>query len=627
MNIRQYDLIHRLLTSEERYLLVNDLAKELNCSEKTVRNDLKYVSELFEKYSTIKLNRKPGYGIFLLGSEEDRQRLLKMFQNNWEKSNNERIFDITYELLTANRPLTLQHFSDLHFTNRTDINKDLEQIAEWLKPFKIELHTRQKVGVYLEADEAKRRSAIAYLIATYKAQEEMITRLFPEHEVTFVKSVLTKHDFSFADETFNRLVIHILIMIKRIKQKSPIQFPAKGTNLLEQPEYELAKQLLKEIEPFFTIRIPESEISYLALHLIGGKKLRAGKHDNPYIEKLVTELITEMTRLTNVDFNQDKTLFQGLSIHLQPVLNRLSYQLPIKNPLLDEIKNKYPYMFSMVILALKKSEDLFSMLLLEDEVAYIALHFQASVERQKQMPRQKKKAIIVCHLGIGMAHLVRSRIERQFPDLQIEHSISKADLPKYMGDDIDLIISTVDLPNIPMKHIVISPLFDLTDQERLHNLIKIGDSSGKNQNDYSTLLHFIDEDSIFLQVDLEHRYEVVEMLATSLYHNGFVKESYIRDVVIRERTSATSIGSSIAIPHGNPSGILRSSIAVASLKKPLEWGSEQVSLIFLLAVVDEGKETTKNLFNQLSGLSDQGNLVKELVKQTDKQAFIECLVQ
>ena len=147
---------------------------------------------------------------------------------------------------------------------------------------------------------------------------------------------------------------------------------------------------MKEIEPFFALRIPDSEVTYLAWHLISGKKLTVGEANNPFLEMLVTELITEMTQLTKIDFTTDITLYPGLSIHLQPVLYRLSYQLPIKNPLLTEIKNKYPYMFSMVILALKKSDELFRVILLEDEVAYIVLHFQASVERQKQMTSQEK---------------------------------------------------------------------------------------------------------------------------------------------------------------------------------------------------------------------------------------------
>ena len=625
MNTRQFELITTLLTSDERYLLVDQLAKQIGCSEKTVRNDLNCVAGLFTKHSEIQLNRKPGLGIFLTGTAEERKRLLISLQKIQEKPDAERIFDLTYELLTTNHPLTLRHFADQHFTNRANITKDLEFIANWLSSFDITVQSKQKIGIYLEGEETKKRSAIAYLASSHKFAQHSITQLFPEHDVNFIRSVINRYNFSFTDETSDRLVIHILVMVKRIKQKNPIIIPEQDEQTTEQLEYKQAQQLAKEVEPYFALRIPDSEVTYLAWHLISGKKLAVGEANNPTIEHLATELILEMTQLTNIDFTADTTLYQGLYTHLQPVLNRLSYQLPIKNPLLTEIKNMYPYMFYMVISALEKSTELFSMILLEDEVAYIVLHFQASVERGKQQREQKRRAIIVCHLGIGMSHLLRSRIERQMPDLQIEHCISKADLHKYTEDDFDLIISTVELPDIATQHIVISPLFDVNDQERLHAFIKTGEGTAYNRQNYATLLHFIHNDSIFLQVDLEHRYEVVEMLANSLYDQGFVHKEFIHDAILRERTSATSIGSSIAIPHGNPSGILQSGIAVATLKQPIEWGSEQVSLVFLLAVVDEDPNVTKKLFNDISLLSEQDPLIKKLVKQQDKVGFIESL--
>ena len=77
-----------------------------------------------------------------------------------------------------------------------------------------------------------------------------------------------------------------------------------------------------------------------------------------------------------------------------------------------------------------------------------------------------------------MSHLLRSRIERQIPDLQIEHCVSKADLINYLDDNFDLIISTVELPDVPTQHIVISPLFDLADQERLQAFINTDDTAG-----------------------------------------------------------------------------------------------------------------------------------------------------
>lgn len=624
MNERQYELIHILLTSDERYLLVDWLAETVNCSEKTVRNDLKYISDLFAKHSTIKLNRKPGLGVFLTGTTKDREQLLTILKNNREKSKDERIFNITYTLLTSKELLTLQDFANQHFTSRANITKDLAEITEWLIPFKIQLQIKQKVGIFVEGEEAKKRSAIAYLISSHLANTASITKLFPEHDVNFIKSIIRKQNFLFTDETTDRLVIHILIMIKRIKQNNPILLSEQEKERTQLQDYEKAQQFAENLVPYFSLKIPEGEIHYLAWHLASGKKLEMNNMDNPSLTKHVVGLIEEMTRLTNLDFNKDITLYKGLYTHLQPAIHRMSFQLPIRNPLLTEIKSMYPYIFSTVITALSKSTDLFSLILLEDEIAYIVLHFQASIERQKKAMKRKKRAIVVCHLGIGMSHLLTSRIEGQISNLQIVDAIGKAEVDQYDLSDIDFIISTVDLTISEVPFLIISPLFDMNDQEKLYSFIQQNHKQQIATRNYSTLLHFIHPDSIFLQSAFAHRYEVVEMLAKSLYENGFVEEQYIHDALSRERTSATSIGSSIAIPHGNPSGILKSGIAVAAFKTPIEWGQEKVSLVFLLAVTNEDPQTIKALFNELSFLSSQHELVEQLSKPKNQTAFLTC---
>ncbi|MEK3888284.1 BglG family transcription antiterminator [Bacillus sp. FSL K6-3431] len=628
MNVRQAELLRVLLSNDAEYFLVDQLAKRVHCSEKTIRNDLKIISDFLAGHSTLSLHRKPGYGIYLEGSDQERKELLLLMEKSQEKPSEERLFDTAYELLTADRPLTLQYFADQHFTNRTTVKKDLDELAKWLETFNINLVSKQKIGVYLEGDEVKKRSAFAQLpqLASFHEHgKDSITKLFPDSEVNIVKSALKRGNFYFTDETFDRLVIHILIMIKRIKQKKPIQIPVEKAVINEKETFSQVLALIKEIEPIFAMSVPESEVIYLARHFMSGKKRTADETDSPHLNRLVQGLITHMTDMTKIDFASDLTLIQGLTIHLQPVLHRITYQLPISNPLLAEIKRMYPYLFSMVMLALDDLQKSSSIILPEDEAAYIVLHFQASIERRKRMASQRKRAIIVCHHGIGMSHLLRSRIERHIPDLQIEHCISRAEIPDYM--DHEFIISTIELPDVKIPHIVVSPLFDLADQDRLQSFLKHTETDGPKTEQYATLLRFIDEDLIILQVDLEHRYEVVEMLANSLYARGFVKKEYIHSALLRERMSATSIGSGIAMPHGSPSDIIQSGIAVAVLKEPLEWGSERVSLVFLLAVVHEDPQVIKKLFNEISFLSEQDKLVNELSKQSEKAAFIKYLKQ
>ncbi|MFK4997294.1 PRD domain-containing protein [Bacillus sp. N9] len=121
------------------------------------------------------------------------------------------------------------------------------------------------------------------------------------------------------------------------------------------------------------------------------KKREAHHSHSPQLQHIVEHLTSYMTDLTKVDFINDHDLNEGLTIHLQPVLNRITYSLPISNPLLSEIKSMYPYMFSMVVLTLESLERNFSITLPEDEAAYIVLHFQAAIEREKRSLSEKSE--------------------------------------------------------------------------------------------------------------------------------------------------------------------------------------------------------------------------------------------
>ena len=49
-------------------------------------------------------------------------------------------------------------------------------------------------------------------------------------------------------------------------------------------------------------------------------------------------MINRVSELQMLDFHKDQELINGLNIHLDPVLKRLSYDLSVSNPMLRDIK-------------------------------------------------------------------------------------------------------------------------------------------------------------------------------------------------------------------------------------------------------------------------------------------------
>lgn len=645
MNKRQQEILQFLLSESNEYLLVQELADRIGCSEKTIRNDFKVIEEYVEKHSDALLIRKPGLGVCLEITDYDKSSLFnKLYavkQDIGYASDEERLLQIAYSLLMNVKPVTVQELAEQYFVNRATIKKDLDRIETWLEELGLDLVVKQRIGLTVESDERSKRKALAKLsdlIHNRELMNEFIKKQFLYHEIEFVmtelKALQKRYATFFTDDTLENLLLHTLIMIRRMKLKQPISMSKGDLNIVrETKEYGWTLDFLTRLEIVFTVHFTEEEIAYLAIHILGGKfryqdewernKLNV---NNPVLSQVVSHLIGRMSKLNEIDFGEDPFLLEGLQMHLYTTLNRLQYNLSVSNPMLHEIKRMYPYMFDMLIHELDDMNQSLSLQIPEEEAAYLTLHFQAAMERLSDK-KVSKNVIIVCHMGIGMSQLLRTKIERKFRHVHVLDCIAKSDLEEYLmkNKKVELIISTIDLPQLNIPHFVVSPLLERSEESKLEEFMKKLDERPSNGNKDFVLLNYTTPFLVFLQQEVEHRYELIEKLARSLYEKGYVEKEYIKNAIARDRMSATTIGAGVAIPHGSPKLIKASVIAVATLREPLDWGVEKVSLVFMLAVKSDGKEVTKQLFHELSFISEQPVFVQKLIKEKNIMKFLSYL--
>ncbi|MHA4266262.1 BglG family transcription antiterminator [Bacillus cereus] len=645
MNKRQQEILQFLLSESNEYLLVQELADRIGCSEKTIRNDFKVIEEYVEKHSDALLIRRPGLGVCLEITDYDKSSLFnKLYavkQDIGYASDEERLLQIAYSLLMNVKPVTVQELAEQYFVNRATIKKDLDRIETWLEELGLDLVVKQRIGLTVESDERSKRKALAKLsdlIHNRELMNEFIKKQFLYHEIEFVmtelKALQKRYAIFFTDDTLENLLLHTLIMVRRMKLKQPISMSKGDLNIVrETKEYGWTLDFLTRLEFVFTVHFTEEEIAYLAIHILGGKfryqdewernKLNV---NNPVLSQVVSHLIGRMSKLNEIDFGEDPFLLEGLQMHLYTTLNRLQYNLSVSNPMLHEIKRMYPYMFDMLIHELDDMNQSLSLQIPEEEAAYLTLHFQAAMERLSDK-KVSKNVIIVCHMGIGMSQLLRTKIERKFRHVHVLDCIAKSDLEEYLmkNKKVELIISTIDLPQLNIPHFVVSPLLERSEESKLEEFMKKLDELPSNGNKDFVLLNYTTPFLVFLQQEVEHRYELIERLARSLYEKGYVEKGYIENAIARDRMSATTIGAGVAIPHGSPKLIKESVIAVATLREPLDWGVEKVSLVFMLAVKSDGKEVTKQLFHELSFISEQPVFVQKLIKEKNIMKFLSYL--
>jgi len=643
LNARQQDILQLLLNHSGQFIQIQNVADQLHCSEKTVRNDCKIIEQYIADYPTAALIRRPGAGISLSASGEGVHAMIAQLQTIQPASiivpDKERIVQIAYRLLMSTEAITAQELADTFYVSRNMIRSDLDLIADWLKPFHLQVVTRQRIGMIIAGEERHKRLALVRLNRLADNGEpagKWLKSQFAAHEVDTVyhelEALCRRQQLDFTDETFDSLVIHILLISRRIKLGQPIMVTGHEMEEIQQKrEYEWASELTAALGRPFALAFPEMEKCYLALHLLGGK-LRykpdrvtepAGENREELPVLIVNQLVRTMCSLNLIDFTRDETLISGLHVHLRTTLNRLQYGLPVTNPMLHEIKKMYPYMFDMMVSAVDEINREYGLVIPEEEMAYLTLHFQAAVERLNHSSRKHKQVVIVCHMGIGMSQLLSSRIERKFYAVHVVGCIGLTELDDFLRQhQVDMIISTIELPPVPVPYIVISPLLEAGEEKKLERFIQKSEQTQSEKPQESILLKYTTPFLVLLQQQVEHPYEIIERLGQLLHQKGFVTADYMHSAIVREKMSATTIGMGVAIPHGSPQHIIQSAIAIATLQQPLRWGNEYVSLVFMLAVQNDNQQETRLLFRELSGISENPLLVQRLREQKDVMTFL-----
>ena len=100
----------------------------------------------------------------------------------------------------------------------------------------------------------------------------------------------------------------------------------------------------------------------------------------------------------------------------------------------------------------------------DDEVGYLAVHFQAAIERQIT----HKRVLLVCSTGVGTSHLLKSRILRAFPDWEIVGAVPASNVQSVNQQMApDLVISTIHVPEIDTPVVYVTAFLNDADLQRI----------------------------------------------------------------------------------------------------------------------------------------------------------------
>ncbi|WP_248251447.1 BglG family transcription antiterminator [Fictibacillus marinisediminis] len=634
---RQNRLLSFLLKSGGS-VSVDDIAAELDCSEKTIRNDCKVIDQWLKQASDVRLIRRRGVGVYLEGTASAISNLMDISKKEQAAdtvmADSIRRMSIVRQLLLKNKDSTLQELAEKYYVSKTVVRHDIKQMGDWLKSFNLEMQLKQKVGLRVDGNEKNRRDALSRLtgMLIHAAEEEknFVNQIFAPHEIDFVRSSLKKLEqqlcYSFTESALENLITHILISIKRVKTGSKITIsPDEEERIKQTKEYPAVGAFLKDIEKAIAVKLPQEEAVYITIRVLGTKVYYHAK-DRGKLEKELAgfdaavlefskKLIEAVSEITDIDFTNDELLLAGLAGHLQTTFHRLDYALPFSNPMADEIKKMYMTMFEMIYYALPVVEQKLKKSLPEEEIAYLTLHFQASVERFKKKSARHLKVLVICTMGIGMSQLIVTKLERKFHSIEITGTASVSEAPVEIKEKKpDLVISTVPFSYQDVPVIVVSPLMTEEEEKEIEHWIQNG-SQIDTHSSYPILKKLLHSELISVHSGEADPADILKSMVHQLEELGFVKDSYKESVLIREEQSSTAVGGGVAIPHGNPNLVKEAGIGMSVFRNPVKWGKERVSIVFLLAMSNEKRYLLKDLFKEISHLTENPSFIREVAEQ------------
>ncbi|MGT2844686.1 BglG family transcription antiterminator [Streptococcus hongkongensis] len=644
MNRRQKELLRELLNLED-FVSARYLAEVFQVSTKTIYKDLSSLEDRL-KQDSLTLVKTPRYGIAIEGSSIAKSKLLFELRTNSDKIGpstdfSEREMIYLRKLILENEVLDILDLALDLYISESSVRRDLEKIDQLLRKHNLYL-IKTNGEITIGGDEtAVRHFFRTFLIEKcdlYQSETDcqtFLSQVFSEKQLTEIETLITHYTSIFTitipGHLISYLILDLLIHATRIKQGHFV----RQTHLTLEEDLEglaifpIASELLSSVTSIPINQLLDAEIHAICLTLLSIGYVNEKNKASDY--KHVTQgLIEKVSELSGVDFTGDDHLRDMITNHMRPMIYRLKNNINITNQTTEEIKKRYSILFNVVWMASKFISDQFDIKFYDSEITFLTIYFQIAVEKiQKPL-----LLYIICPHGLATSELIINSVSKIISHYD---RIQKVDLSQLTNDKAlaaDMIISSVELKNLEVPYILVSPVLTQIEMDKIQATYhKLSEGNRKmlsvmsndqyfNQSVISELV----QDRIFLKQKLASPESIIHMLVQNSGKNKSVAELYYQSILQREDLGSTSVYTGIALPHADPRTVRASQLSFVTLAEPIQWGSNSISVVMLIAIKEGEEERYKDaLIHLYSKISHQA-FVNQLAQAKTKNHFINILL-
>ena len=637
---RQIELLKHLF-KESEFKPATYFSSTLSISTKTIYGDIEKLNELLLTVpnTDIYIEKSPRKGLMLIGNKGNIEPIISYLEKNNSHGyfNNKsrrltpeyRRLDIVKRCLLNQERVSLEQLSSDYIVSKTSLNKDIEFINHSLDRENVALNVTHK-SIVVKGTESQIQRAIKYFLSLYITKQDshylnqLMQSFIGDDSFRQISDLVFEHYESLVQQSseyyLSSLLISISIQLKRLTlgystdEEDDLLF----NHIRHMQSYLMASNLAKKLENYFTIQFTVNDIKYLSKLFFAHRMIdESVSADDPFYIEIIRKIIKKVGAIEGIDLSKDTKLFHSLLAHFPPMITRLQKQITIINPILDEIKVEYSKLFSVLWYALSDLERKFDVNLNDHEISFLLIHFQIALDKAADA----NNIVIICQYGNASSNLILNKVRQLLPskDNVEVYSISKLTAEKI--SNIDLIITTLDINNLNKPVVKISSLLNTKDYQNIiqayaNYVLNKPSNYLEKSSHYPSIAKFVTPDLIQLNVEITNKTECLELLIAKLEALGYVHSNYRNSVLHREEIGDTSIENGIALPHGSPMFVSKSSISMMTLNKPIKWGMIDVSIIIMVSLSEKNINNINDVFTEIYEIVTNKQIVSDLKSVT-----------
>ncbi|QEY34868.1 PRD domain-containing protein [Caproiciproducens galactitolivorans] len=657
---REREIIN-LLHQQDEYVTVQFIANKIHYSEKTVRNDLKKISNYLSHAGLGEISAKPKKGVKLTVTFDQWEKLQSSvrqfeFVPLADVFTEERKYQICLMLL-QNRSMSVADLAKRLYLSRTSIESALVQAEKWFKKHSLSLKRIRGKGLVIEGSDLSIRLAMLELFQIFKLKQDksrvsvkfgsdayvinLIAKFLNGFQADGVIRCVkeTEREFGFNFEYHSRYPLFFLISFSlyccRLKRQYSASFGNPEISVFNR---QVTNFLITQLEKCYRMKIPDGEKNYLLLCLSAAhiekfedtEKYEFCKSTEIQFYNLVQQFVNLTAKIANTDISSDEILLKDAFLYLRSAIVRMWCKVRVPNPFLEQIKREYRNVFAVVWLSSTLLESELKVEISENEVASLTISVVSAIARAVS----KIKIYIICNYGIGFSRLLRQQIERQIPEVVVEGIATVAEAQKIKNSGCDFVVAPEDLGGrFGGKEVIkvdnFLKTYDIKNIQKKAFQIRCQkgqDLVGTKEVEHAMIF---DGKFVYFLDNILDKTELLKKMCSHLEKGGYVSEGFIQSVLYREKSSSTEFGWGVALPHGDVKYVIQPIISVAVLKQPIKWDNvDEVDTIFLLALDSNSAANNlqvKNFYTILSTMTDSSDVLEKGKEMLDEQKFADYM--